>query len=231
MSDLSFWGQSWWQGAGVVISAILAIIAIIVGIKQNRKKKLSYNVLFSEPLLNFDKKLQNDLNVTYKGQEVEQLNVFQIKFINDGKVPIRRDDFDEPIECLFYNCKTFFDIELTDSNPKNLRINVDQKDKRLIIQPTLINPNDSFTLRITFDGEDRKYNLSARIEGIEKLSVQANDVSDKVARTIFVAISAFTGILVVVFSNSLKDLIFLISIGATFSIGLPALHSMWYRKK
>ncbi len=175
MNDLSFWSQGWWQSVGVITSVILGVIAILLTILQSKKKRLDYKVLYSEALLNVDKQVKSDLKITYKGHEVEQINVFKLQIINNGKIPIKKNDFEGPLEIELKNAKNIFNIEMPDCQPDNLNINFDHVGNKILINPMLINPNDFFNLQITFDGQDREFSILARIEGVEKIAQMFNE--------------------------------------------------------
>lgn len=182
---------------GVVISAVLATIAIILTIKQNRKKKLSYKVLYSGVLLNIDKQLQNDLKIVYKNQEVQLINLLKIEIINDGKVPIKKEEFEGYIDLELLNCDTVLDIEVTDSYPNNLKLTYDLVESLIVIHPLLINPGEYFKLKIIFDGKDSNFDLSARLEGISEIGKAVDSTGVRqYAIIVFLLITLFSGALI-----------------------------------
>lgn len=158
-------GENWWQGIGV----ILAIIALVVTIRQNKRKKLSYQVLYSQPLVDISSQIKNDLKITYKGQEVEQLNILTIKIINNGGVSIRPDDFEEQIVLKIQNAKSIVSHAFSDARPSNLKTLINHNNGRLFIAPLLLNVGEYFTIQTIFDGPDRKFELTARIDGISEI--------------------------------------------------------------
>ncbi|SEJ75053.1 hypothetical protein SAMN05216327_11879 [Dyadobacter sp. SG02] len=122
-----FLGENWWQGIG----AILAVAALIVAIRQNKKKRLSYQVLYSEPLVDISNQVKNDLKITYKDHVVDQLNILTIKIINNGGVSIRQTDFENMIELKIENAKTIISYGFSDTYPSNLNTLINHNNGRL----------------------------------------------------------------------------------------------------
>ncbi|MGG7666524.1 hypothetical protein [Dyadobacter sp. BHUBP1] len=165
-----FLGENWWQGIG----AILAVAALIVAIRQNKKKRLSYQVLYSEPLVDIANQVKNDLKITYKDHVVDQLNILTIKIINNGGVSIRQTDFENMIELKIENAKTIISYGFSDTYPSNLNTLINHNNGRLFIAPLLLNAGEYFTIQTIFDGLDRKFTLTARIEGISEIKALVN---------------------------------------------------------
>lgn len=191
MFDLKFWGESWWQGIGVVAGLILTAISIILTIRYNKKKKLSYKIIYSEALFDISRQLKKDLKITYMDLEVRQLNVLKIQIINNGGVPIKKDDFDGNMELCLKDCITFFSIDVTDLYPENLKVFTSSYEEKIIISPLLLNPKESFSLNITFDGFSGASALSARIEGITEIKQITQSKLFETIDYIYVSIAFF----------------------------------------
>jgi hypothetical protein len=191
------------QWMGLLVALVSIAITVYIYKKQNKIKRLSYEILYSASLIDVNKDVINDLKITYKDQKVEQLNVIEVKIVNDGQIPIKKSDFEKPIEIFFKNSSALFDIIISNRFPLNLEVELDAAERKILINPLLLNPKDYFTLRISLDGKDRELEVSGRVEGIS----QINKINiNSIGRTR--KILQFSSLLLVLFTMLLTTMLY-----------------------
>lgn len=229
---ISVLGENWWQGIGVV----LAIIALVVTIRQNKRKKLSYQILYSQPLVDISSQIKNDLKITYKGQEVEQLNILTVKIINNGGISIRSGDFEEQIVFKMRNAKSIVSYAISDTRPSNLKTSINHDNGRLLVAPLLLNVGEYFTIQTIFDGPDRNFELTARIEGISEIKALTGSAFPKATfgvTTLMMFLVLITQAILEAFNAAIKlswylDYVFTFLI---LMVGLALLQEFYFRWK
>ncbi|MCE7067218.1 hypothetical protein [Dyadobacter sp. CY326] len=166
MNQISnFLGQPWWQG----ISVFLAVAGLMLALVQLRKKKLGYLIQFSESVFAEDLGFTDQLSISYKGVAVKALRVVSIKIKNYGLLPIKSDDFHEAIEIKLNGSLQILDCEIKALNPKNLKIQYLIIHQSIIINPTLLNAKDAFSVKVIYDGEDAVLEPTCRIAGVSRI--------------------------------------------------------------
>jgi hypothetical protein len=174
-----FFSKPWWEFVGAFTGVVLGVIAILIARRQIKKKSLVYNVVYSSPLLTVASEIKEELKISYKGSPIQELNIFEIKFLNNGRDEIRKEDYEVPLEILFPNVKTFFSVEMSNCNPDDLKLllHVEGSNKKVIVDPLLLNPGDFFTVKFLFNGESDNYKIFARIAGIKKIPLYEGNSS------------------------------------------------------
>jgi hypothetical protein len=152
---------------GIIIGVIGAIIGIIGIIKSRKYKALSYKVEEFTPMLSEKDK---NLKLFYKGEEIKN-NVFStvIKIINSGNMAIKLSDYEGgypiTIKIIEYNSNSFprvFAAKIIKTSPEidNLK-NVLHDDKiersKIVLEPIILNPRDSITLKIWIETKSCKF--------------------------------------------------------------------------
>ena len=176
------------------IGIIIAILGVLVSVRQNKSKKLSYDAELY-PLFEIkNDELRSDLEIRYKNEVVNQIYTCILTIKNYGSQTIRKEDFDEPITLKIKNCKHIFTVENFKVSPQNLAVNVDVKnnDDILKINPVMLNPSDYFTLKLIIEGEDLSIDIISRIVDIKQI-VNQKDVDNKTTKVkgIFYLIGGF----------------------------------------
>lgn len=94
---LDFWRDSAWQSIGVIV----AVLAIVISLKQFQRKQLSYEVISNENIVKItDDSIEDELQILYKGL-IKDLYLITIEFYNSGNIEIRPDDYTKHISLSF----------------------------------------------------------------------------------------------------------------------------------
>jgi hypothetical protein len=120
------------------------------------------------------------LQVTFNGSPVAEPYLCTFKIGNTGRVPIVEREFSRGFAVNFNPCShathsrtqpTVLAYELVDQNPRNLSPQITLLMGRLTISPMLLNPADSFSVRVLLDNcfDHNKLDIDARIAGISEI--------------------------------------------------------------
>jgi hypothetical protein len=168
---MSFISDPTFQFTVVIIVPILSLIVVIFAyLRRFAKPSLSYKVINIIPLLDFRKEVSDKLRITYESEEVEDATVLLIHFANTGNVKVDSSDIKKPITCIFEKDVKVLKAEITEGKAKNLGINITTKDNSVTINLELLNPKESFTIKIiTSKSFKLPLMMDYRIVGISKI--------------------------------------------------------------
>lgn len=149
---------------GVIITAI---VTIVIFRKQSRKE-IAYAVISNSPVISIDAGLQGKAQVMYNGMAINDARLVVLRIWNSGNLPIAASDYDVPVKLSFGEKTEVLDFEVLETNPDNLQVLVKQDGQSLILEPVLLNSQDSFKIKILLTKFDNILNINARIVGIKQ---------------------------------------------------------------
>lgn len=168
-----------WQFIGFVVSTIVGLVAIAVSvylyIRQKESKALVYDVIANNPLLSQEamKELGNNLKMEYNNKQIDSLRLIVFRFFNAGNKPIEATEFhlNEPIEISFGNNGEILDKAVLDANPADVgkRVKLASDQNKLQIQPLLLNPGDTFTVKVITTCDQGPVIPTASISGVRQI--------------------------------------------------------------
>lgn len=156
------------QLSAIIATWLALIVGILAYIKRHRTKSLSYEWVSTIPLILFRKEIVSAVKITYNGKEVQGAAVSLFKFTN-GNVELLKSDFQKPFSIIFQSGIKVLDAEILDSKPENLQISLTTNENSVSFQPELINPKESFTIKVITNNTFDSVNLEHRIIGISQL--------------------------------------------------------------
>lgn len=154
-----------WQVIGVVV----AIAGIVIVLILRNRKNLSCILLSTIPLSKTISNVHNKLKVVFKNKTLKEPYLLALKFVNTGNIAIKPDDFMTPIGINFSPQTTITTAEVIEENPADLNTRLKISNNNVEILPILLNPKDSFILKLLLDQFDKKIDLKARIVGIRNI--------------------------------------------------------------
>lgn len=157
--------DSIWQ----FIGAILALIAIILILVQRKRKALSYKIISNTPLVKIKEDIKGRLQVLFDEKPVENIYLIIIKFINSGNLPIKSADYESPVNLNFNENVQLLTAEVIDTNPKTLEASAKIERTKVLLKPTLLNENDSITIKVLVNQFDGNFSVGGRIIGVKEI--------------------------------------------------------------
>lgn len=142
-------------------------------------KKLEFEVLRSIKISKLDTKdpLNSELQLNYKGKEIPNGTQTTIAIVNSGEIPVKREDFDTPIQIEIDGGK-ILSSQVIKTYPGNLETSINYNDSRITLQPLLLNPRDFILLSLLTDNKIEVSRVHARIAGINAIDRIAEAPSD-----------------------------------------------------
>lgn len=157
--------DSIWQ----FIGAILALIAIILILVQRKRKALSYKIISNTPLVKIKEDIKGRLQVLFDEKPVENIYLIIINFINSGNLPIKSADYESPVNLNFNEDVQLLTAEVIDTNPKTLEVSAKIEGTKVLLKPTLLNENDSITIKVLVNQFDGNFSVGGRIIGVKEI--------------------------------------------------------------
>ena len=154
-----------WQFVGVV-SAIA--ISVILYYTQKQKKTISYFIITKLKLISLKEECKGKIKILYDSNQVPDVSVLEVIFLNTGNVPILNVDYETPICLSIDKGSSILSADIINSNPTDIKVGLTYEGNNLSIQPSLLNAGDSITLKILTTGFNN-FDVSGRIVGVRKI--------------------------------------------------------------
>lgn len=212
-----FWRDPVWQSLGVIITGVLALVGIIISLRQLQRKALVYEIISKENIVIVaDNSVTNELRISYQGKPVKDLYLITVKFVNSGNIEIRPEDYVRQISLNFGENSEILGNKIIEQEPGNLdlKINHDKSQEALIVDLILLNKRDFFTIQALVTGF-QSVNSNGRIAGVKRIREVTTLKLDSVTISALIAVvgvivSSLSSILQTTFLRS-KDFEVIIS--------------------
>jgi len=159
-----------WQFVGVILSLATIFITLYIFWRQRSLRQIACEVVSNSTLISISNEIESDIQIQYKGKTVRDLRLVIIKVQNLGNSPISNRDFEEPLQFFFGEDADILEVELVESSPSSLVPQITNNVNHLTIKPLLLNPKDSFTLKIIALRASEKIDVIARIFGVRDIT-------------------------------------------------------------
>jgi len=193
-------GDSFWIIIGAIATVVSVIVFILVSLRQNVRKEVSYEELSNTSLVRKEVMKSDKLEIKYDGRLVEAVNLINLRITNSGNQPITKADYEQPITVNLGDQSEILDVEITKRNPKTLSPALRPSSKNLEIEPCLLNPKDSVTLKMLVS-KAGKLTVNARIAGVKEIrnatDIESTSVWEFATQTVVltaISIALFIGI-------------------------------------
>lgn len=159
---LAFIRDAQWQFWGVVAAFVFWWLS-----RQHRG--LTYTVLSEATVVDPTNDMGGRLQVLFDGKDVRNLTSVVLALTNTGNAPILRTDFDEPLTIQFAEGAKILDAEGISSR-YSLIAKVDYTSGMAILQPLLLNSNDTIHIAFLVDNHVRgKVRIGGRVVGVSQI--------------------------------------------------------------
>lgn len=191
-----------WQFIGALFAFIAISITLIIYLLQRKKKKLNYEIIGKLPLLSFREELEGKFKIYYEDNLVKNVFSIIIKFYNTGNQPITSNDFERNLSLIFEEKIKILAYSVSKTEPDNLDVQLQLNNNKLIIAPLLLNPKDTFTIRVIVTESDAKFKLNYRIIGINKIIEGSPTQTTFIISAIIGLVLTIVGIIIMVTSQT-----------------------------
>lgn len=164
-----------------IVSAVVTILSLFAAIyfylRGRKIKMLSYFIMDNFEIVQVAEKLKDRIEIFVDGKKATKCYLKAIKFINNGNEPIQVSDFNKPIKLYFGEEAEIYEYTITGIKPDNLEVEITNHINSLEIMPLLLNPLDSFSLRVLVNSTD-ELNVTGRIAGVPEIKDITRRVED-----------------------------------------------------
>lgn len=165
------------------LSFLLAPTATVCGIMVSvylfllqRRKELSYHVLWSQPLIELKGKMRNRIKLEFDGLPAGDSNFLVVRIANTGHVSIHPGDYQVKLALDTGHGSRILMAEVVETVPEGLNDYTSAgsiieriEGSALVLRPMLLNRHDSVTIQMLIDDYSGKVSLSGHVQGIKLL--------------------------------------------------------------
>jgi len=123
--------------------------------------------------LGVKEELSGKVKILYDNQEVKNVHLLNIKFINTGNIPISSSDYEKQINISFNDHAKILTHEIVQEEPQSLGIEIKTNDNTFTLSSCLLNPKDSFSIKTLISDYEGLPTINCRIKGIKKIEKYA----------------------------------------------------------
>jgi hypothetical protein len=184
-----------WQFVATTIIGLIAIaVTIWVYVKQKKRKVLSYELRSNLLIFNVHEEFRRRVKIILDGKEIRNARMVAFRFANKGNEALTKGDF---VEDLSIRCRDgqILSASIVDVMPETLSIGQNiENDNRVTYAISLLNPDESFVVKLALTGSAEKLWVAARITGgsIEQMIYKSKKYMIYIAVIIFVTVSVLS---------------------------------------
>jgi hypothetical protein len=171
--DPGSWGEILVGIVGIVIAAALSVV---IYVKQRDKRELLYQIE-QKQILHISGISGKDIEIRFKDLPVDTLSLCSITIQNYGNRPIRKNEWDKPLNFSFKDSIQILDMRCTAAFPEKLdvkfKIDRNEKETRITFAKVLLNPRDGFRVDFLVSTNEIP-SVETRIEGISIIKNASN---------------------------------------------------------
>lgn len=164
-----------WQGIGAVIGVAGIVSAITLGVVlyllQRHRKELGYRVLSHTRVVSVEAEVAERVQVLYEGQPVRDVHLVEVEVVNSGNEAIVVQDYEYPLAIGTGEKSRVLTAVLVEAEPEGLPAwpIISESGDTVRVQPLLLNPGDSFKVRILVSEFAGAVDVSTRIVGVKEI--------------------------------------------------------------
>jgi hypothetical protein len=156
----------------LIFPFVLSLISILISHVQRPRMGVAYTVISRKKQLDEEEKkqLQGKLTVFYNDILVKSVTILKLKVWNSGSLPIRPIDYECPISFSMGQYSQVLSIDSIEVDPPELAIGIKGENTHLvIIEPKLLNPQDTITFNVFVKDVENRIYPAARIAGVKQI--------------------------------------------------------------
>ncbi len=159
-----------WQFVGAVISFIAILASYNIFKRQGRQKKFSFEIISNSALVNVKDDIKSKLQLLFDKKPVNDVHLLIVRIINSGNEPIVKSDYETPINLNFSDNSEVLETDVINVSPESMKVEVNSTKESASIQPLLLNPGDSITIKTLLTNFDGAVKVSCRIAGVKEIT-------------------------------------------------------------
>jgi len=158
-----------WQFVGVLLALAAMVLSYRIYVGQKQQKRLTYQRLASFPLLTVKEALAGRISVAFDGNPVQSIHMITLRIRCAGNLPITVADYVKPLALYVEKAARVLSADIVESLPSNLRPVITVDAGSVTVEPLLLNPGDSFVVKLLVQDGSKYVFPEARIVGVREV--------------------------------------------------------------
>jgi hypothetical protein len=153
-------------------------VSIFLWNLNQRRKSISYRILWRHPLLNLKGVAREQLDIRFKGENVSTAQLLIVSVFNSGHLPVNLGDYQPGLSIRLNPGATILDAHIIETMPADLEERlkdpgaslvekIDQE--RVMIRPVLLNEGDAFTVQLLVLNATEGITLTGHVNGVKRI--------------------------------------------------------------
>ena len=169
--------DSIWHYRNFILAGIGILVTVALGFwldyLNKPVKALTCDVITAGPLVSVEDNVSNRIQIVFDHVPVPNVKFAVVKIANPGNIPIDKSDFERPLSLRFGDGTAKSNIltaQLLNTHPNNLGATYKISGDTVTLDPLLLNPSDTITVKVIYTGQSENMNLDARIVGVSEVT-------------------------------------------------------------
>lgn len=166
---IDFFRDPVWQFVGALLALAAIIISIILFLAQRKRKKLSYEIISKTGILSASEEISGKFQILFQGETVKNVHLLMVRFCNTGNLPITTGDYERLVSLNFKKSERILSAEVSETTPPNLFAKLRTTNQSIELDPILLNPGDSISIKILISEYQNEFEIDGRIVGVRSV--------------------------------------------------------------
>jgi hypothetical protein len=159
-----------WQFIGALVAFAAILVSVALYFAQRSRKDLTFEIVSNSEILTIAEENVGKLQLLFDGQPVKHARLIEVRVVSTGNQPISPDDFVDSLRFLLNEEAKVLSAVVVDRVPSNLAAQITFGSNVVNVAPLLLNPKDSFTVKVLVSGYNTPPKAEARITGVTHIS-------------------------------------------------------------
>jgi hypothetical protein len=159
-----------WTFVGAVLAVLAVVVTIFIYFAQRKIKKLSYEIISNTQLLGVKDEIQGKVKVLYNDEEVKNVHLLTVRFLNAGNQSIVTSDYERPVSIGVNANAKILTYEILEQDPSNIGATLYTLDNKIMLNSVLLNAKDSFCIKTLISDLEGNPKIDGRINGVKEIS-------------------------------------------------------------
>lgn len=164
-----FLGDPAWQLIGPALGVAGLLVAWLMYRAQRKRKILSYERLFSTPLVSVEAGYDDRLQILFDNRPIPKACLVGIRIVNSGDVPVASIDYERDLRLVFDSENEVLTARISETDPHSLGASIKIDGCSVLIAPVLLNSGDSLTVQVLLREFYGSFSLEGRVAGVKSI--------------------------------------------------------------
>lgn len=162
-------GSPIWNVLATLFAAVAILFSFWLYRRQRTRKSLAYEVKQIELVSVHQAAPRGRIKILFDDEEIGRVHLVEARIENNGNVAVEPEDFEKAIAIDLGEGASALTVDVTKVAPEDLEVETQAHKSQVEVQPLLLNPGDSLTLKIFARNFDGKVECHYRIVGVSKM--------------------------------------------------------------